>query len=133
MQYLPVPVRQPLKISLHALKDKHGWADGSEVIIPSVTFVATMNAVLMNNLKPVLVDVGQTPQTSTLTLDNQAITKKHRSILPVHLLGQPANMDRDYEDSQELHKLEVVEDSCETMFVNKLVEPQLVSRLMSPT
>src|SRR3990167_6029782 len=48
-----------LKISLHALKDRHGWKDGSEVIIPSVTFVATMNAVLMNNLKPVLVDVQQ--------------------------------------------------------------------------
>src|SRR5258708_19275455 len=46
-----------LKIALHALKEQYGWKDGDEVIIPSVTFVATMNVVLMNNLTPVLVDV----------------------------------------------------------------------------
>src|SRR3989344_6158165 len=44
-----------LKIALGALKQKYGWKDGDEVIIPAVTFIATLNVVLMNNLTPVLV------------------------------------------------------------------------------
>lgn len=108
-----------LKISLHALKDKHGWKDGSEVIIPSVTFVATMNAVIMNNLKPVLVDVRAETANINPTLISDAITTKTVAILPVHLLGQPAEMDAIMEIAKK-NKLELIEDSCETMFVNKL-------------
>lgn len=108
-----------LKISLHALKDKHGWEDGSEVIIPSVTFVATMNAVLMNNLKPVLVDVKLETANIDPALIEKAITKKTVAIMPVHLLGQPADMDAILRIAKK-RNLEVIEDSCETMFVNKL-------------
>jgi dTDP-4-amino-4,6-dideoxygalactose transaminase len=108
-----------LKIALHALKDKYGWKDGDEVIIPAVTFVATMNVVIMNNLVPVLVDV--LPQTVNMNpmLLEKAITKKTRAIIPVHLLGQPADMDSIMEIAKK-HKLKVIEDSCETMFVNKI-------------
>ncbi len=42
-----------LHIALQALKEKHGWADGDEVIVPAVTFIATSNVVLHNKLKPV--------------------------------------------------------------------------------
>lgn len=108
-----------LKISLHALKDKYGWKDGSEVIIPSVTFVATMNAVIMNNLVPVLVDVEKDTANINPDLILKAITKKTVAILPVHLLGQPANMSA-IMDIARMKKLRVVEDSCETMFVNTL-------------
>lgn len=108
-----------LKISLHALKDKHGWKDGSEVIIPSVTFVATMNAVLMNNLKPVLVDVQVETANINPALIEKNLTRNTVAILPVHLLGQPAEMDEIMKIAKK-HKLEVIEDSCETMFVNKL-------------
>ena len=108
-----------LKIALHALKDKYGWKDGDEVIIPAVTFVATMNVVLMNNLKPVLVDVDP----NTVNIDpeqiEKAITKKTRAIIPVHLLGQPADMKAILKIAKK-YKLKVVEDSCETMFVNKV-------------
>lgn len=108
-----------LKIALHALKDKHGWKDGDEVIIPAVTFVATMNVVLMNNLKPVLVDVD--PDTVNLNpeLIEKAITKRTVAIMPVHLLGQPADMSSIQLIAKE-HNLKVIEDSCETMFVNKV-------------
>lgn len=106
-----------LKIAIHALKDKYGWKDGDEVIIPAVTFVATMNVVIMNNLKPVLVDVLP----DTINIDprevKKAITKKTRAIIPVHLLGQPADMDSIMEIANK-HNLRVIEDSCETMFVN---------------
>lgn len=108
-----------LKISLQALKETYGWQDGDEVIIPSVTFVATMNAVLMNNLKPVLVDVLK----ETVNMDpariEEAINDRTRCIIPVHLLGQPADMDSIMAIAGE-HDLRVVEDSCETMFVNAI-------------
>lgn len=105
-----------LKIALKALKDKYHWKDGDEVLIPSVTFVATMNVVIMNNLKPVLVDV--LPDTINMNPDliEKAITKRTRCILPVHLLGQMADMDAIMAIAKK-HKLRVVEDSCETMFV----------------
>jgi perosamine synthetase len=108
-----------LKIGLHALKDKYGWKDGDEVIIPAVTFVATMNVVIMNNLKPVLVDVNLTDVNINPESIEAAITKKTRAIIPVHLLGQPANMDAIMKIAKK-HKLKVVEDSCESMFVAKV-------------
>src|SRR3990167_6105488 len=44
---------------LHAYKILEGWQDGDEVIITATTFVATYNVLLHNNLKPVLVDIGE--------------------------------------------------------------------------
>lgn len=108
-----------LKIGLHALKDKHGWKDGDEVIIPSVTFVATMNVVIMNNLKPVLVDVKRDTININPSLIEKAITKKTVAIMPVHLLGQPAEMEAILQIAKK-HNLKIVEDSCETMFVNRV-------------
>lgn len=108
-----------LKIALHAYKDKYGWKDGDEVIIPAVTFVATMNVVLMNNLKPVLVDVNKYTVNINPDEIEKAITKKTRAIIPVHLLGQPAPMKTIMKIAKK-HKLVVIEDSCETMFVNQI-------------
>lgn len=105
-----------LKIAINALKDRYGWKNGDEVIIPAVTFVATMNVVLMNNLKPVLVDVAPNTVNIDPELIEQAITKRTRAIIPVHLLGQPADMDKIMVIARK-HKLKVIEDSCETMFV----------------
>lgn len=105
-----------LKIALHALKDKYGWKDGDEVLIPSVTFVATMNVVIMNNLKPVLVDVDPLTVNMDPRLIEKAITKRTRAIMPVHLLGQQADMKAIMKIAKK-HKLRIVEDSCETMFV----------------
>lgn len=105
-----------LKISLGALKDVYGWKDGDEVIVPAVTFVATVNAVVMNNLKPVLVDVLP----DTINMDpaafEKAITKKTRAVIPVHLLGQVADMSAICTIAAR-RDLKIVEDSCETMFV----------------
>lgn len=108
-----------LKIALHALKDKHGWQDGDEVIIPSVTFVATMNVVLMNNLVPVLVDVDRNTANINPELIESAINERTRAIIPVHLLGQPVNMEPILEIAKK-HDLSIVEDSCETMYVNQV-------------
>src|SRR5512143_2217213 len=46
-----------LHVALQAMKEIEGWQDGDEVIVPAVTFVASINVILHNGLKPVLVDV----------------------------------------------------------------------------
>lgn len=104
-----------LQVALHALKERHGWSDGDEVIVPSVTFVATSNIVLQNNMVPVFADV----EPSTYNIDpkkiEEKITKKTRAIIPVHLLGLPADMDP-ITDLAKTYRLAIIEDSCETMF-----------------
>jgi dTDP-4-amino-4,6-dideoxygalactose transaminase len=104
-----------LHVALQALKEVHGWQDGDEVIVPAITFVATVNIVLHNNLTPVLVDVD--PRTYNIDPSKINITDKTRAIIPVHLFGQPADMTR----IQYLVKdtdIKIIEDSCECMFAN---------------
>lgn len=104
-----------LHVALAALKTLHGWQDGDEVLVPSVTFVATANIVLHNRLKPVLVDVdSRTYNIDPLKIEEK-ISDRTRAIIPVHLLGLPASMDPIMALARE-HNLSVIEDSCETMF-----------------
>ena len=76
-----------LHVALAALKDRHGWSDGDEVIVPAVTFVATSNIVLHNKMTPVFVDV----EPDTLCIDHEkikhAISKNTAAIIPVHFLS----------------------------------------------
>src|SRR5262245_31076374 len=104
-----------LQIALSALKEQRGWRDGDEVIVPAVTFVATVNVVLQTGLKPVLVDVE--PQTFNIDprLIADAITSRTRCIMPVHLLGLPADMDPILSLARR-RQIAIVEDSCETKF-----------------
>lgn len=106
-----------LHIALQVLKDKHGWKDGDEVIVPAVTFIATSNVVLHNRLKPVFVDVEDDYFSIDPKKIEEKITKRTRAIMPVHLFGQSADMNPILQLAQK-YKLKVVEDSCETMFVN---------------
>ena len=104
-----------LQIAIQALKEKHGWADGDEVIVPAVTFIATSNVVLHNRLRPVFVDVHPEEYTLDPSKLEAALTSRTRAIMPVHLLGLPADMDP-IMDIARTRKLSVVEDSAETMF-----------------
>lgn len=104
-----------LHIALAALKARHGWSDGDEVIVPAVTFVATSNIVLHNNMTPVFVDVEPDTYNINPRLIEEKINKKTRAIIPVHLLGLPADM-KPILDLAKLYHLAVIEDSCETMF-----------------
>lgn len=82
-----------------------------EVICPSYTFVATINALLYQGIRPVLVDID--PQTGNLdpTLIEQAVTPRTRAILPVHQLGYPADLDEIYAIADR-HGLIVIEDAA---------------------
>ncbi len=104
-----------LLIGLAALKNKYGWKDGDEVIVPAVTFVATSNIVLQLNMKPVLVDVDPVYYELNPDLIEEAITPRTRAIIPVHLFGCPCDMDPIMVIANK-HDLRVIEDSCETMF-----------------
>lgn len=104
-----------LHIALTALKEKYGWKDGDEVIVPAITFIATSNIVIHNNMRPVFVDVESTTFNIDPTKIEAAITPKTRAIIPVHLLGLPASMDPIMEIAKR-HDLHVIEDSAETMF-----------------
>ena len=105
-----------LQVGLHALKRKYGWAEGDEVIVPAVTFVASSNVILQNGLKPVFVDVEPDYYELDPTKIEAAITKKTRAIMPVHLFGQPCDMAPILAIAKR-HQLAIIEDSCETMFV----------------
>jgi dTDP-4-amino-4,6-dideoxygalactose transaminase len=106
-----------LDISLMALKEKCNWEDGDEVIVPAVTFIATSNIVLRNNLKPVFADIESDTYNISPDKIRASITDRTRAIIPVHLFGLPADMKPIMEIASHYH-LRVVEDSCETMFAN---------------
>jgi perosamine synthetase len=97
------------------LKIRHGWSDGDEVIVPAVTFVATSNIVLHNNMVPNFVDVEADTYNIDPTKIEEKITKRTRAIISVHLLGLPADMDPIVEIAKTYH-LSIIEDSCGTMF-----------------
>lgn len=98
-------------LALAVLHD-FGARRGDEVIVPALSFVATGNAVLQAGLTPTFVDVDR----KTLNIDPQrieeVITEKTRAIMPVHLMGKPADMDTINAIAKK-HGLYVVEDAAE--------------------
>jgi perosamine synthetase len=104
-----------LHVALAALKEHHQWADGDEVIVPAITFVATCNIVLHNGMTPVFVDVEPDTYNMDPAKIEERITPKTRAIIPVHLLGLPAAMDPILKIARK-YGMQVLEDSCETMF-----------------
>jgi len=85
---------------------------GDEVIVPSLTFIATANAVTYTGAKPVFVD----SEIETWNIDpgriKEAITKRTKAIIPVHLYGHPADMDL-INDIADDYNLLVIEDAAE--------------------
>ncbi|OGV71080.1 MAG: glutamine--scyllo-inositol aminotransferase [Lentisphaerae bacterium RIFOXYA12_FULL_48_11] len=85
---------------------------GDEVILPPYTFIATPQSILMNGAIPVFCDVDpQTYQLDPKKVESK-ITSKTRAILPVHILGLPADMTA-IMDIAKKHNLMVVEDACQ--------------------
>lgn len=86
---------------------------GDEVLVPSLTYVATANAVRYCGAEPVFVDVD--PRTWCIDPDRieDAITRRTKGIIPVHLYGHPADMDR-LNRFAATHGLWVVEDAAES-------------------
>lgn len=79
--------------ALELLLRAHRIGDGDEVIVPAHTFIATWLAVTRVGARPVPVDVELGSANIDPSLVERAITPKTRAILPVHLYGQPADLD----------------------------------------
>lgn len=103
-----------LRIALLAMKEMHGWSDGDEVIVPALTFVATVNVVLQAGLKPVFADVWKRDLCINPNALESLINDRTRAILPVHLFGQRAAMGPIMQFA-DLFRLDVLEDSCESV------------------
>ncbi len=97
-----------LTLALRAL----GVGPGDEVITVSHTFVSTANAAVKNNARPVFVDVD--PKTLCMDVDalEDAVTEETAAIVPVHLYGQPVEMEPIVELAEE-YGLAVVEDASQ--------------------
>lgn len=89
-----------------------GIGVGDEVIVPSFSFIATANAVLFTGAKPVFADVD--PQTFNLNPESvlEKITKKTKAIMPVHLFGLCAEIDRLKEICEDMD-IRLIEDACQ--------------------
>ncbi len=97
-----------IQLGLKAL----GVGPGDEVITTPYTFIATPSAALMLGAKPVFVDIDP----DTCNIDPAkiagAITERTKAIIPVHIGGQPADMDGVLAVARE-HGLRVLEDACQ--------------------
>lgn len=89
-----------------------GIGPGDEVITPANTYIATVEAILDVDATPVLVDVS--PRTYNIDVDAiaAAVTTRTRAIVPVHLYGQPADMDPILVLARD-RGLKVIEDACQ--------------------
>ena len=100
--------------AIHMALHELGIGKGDEVIVPVLTFVATVNPVVYVGAKPVFVDVD----IKTWNIDpkeiEKAISKRTKAIIPVHLYGNPCKMDEIISIAKK-HKLYVIEDATESL------------------
>lgn len=100
--------------ALHLALEAIGVSPGDEVLVPTTTFTATAEVVTYVGARPVLVDV----EPATLNMDpedaERRITDRTRAIIPVHLAGQPCDMDA-IQVLASKHNLRVIEDAAHAL------------------
>lgn len=79
--------------ALELLLEAYGIGQGDEVIVPTMTFAATAEAVVTVGAKPVFVDIDAKTLNINVNATQQAITPRTRAVIGVHLYGQPADLD----------------------------------------
>lgn len=88
-----------------------GIGPGDEVIVPGYTFIASISTIVLSKAIPVLAEIDE-----SLTIDpediKKKITKRTKAIMPVHMLGNPCEMDRIMEIARK-NNLYVIEDCCQ--------------------
>lgn len=98
--------------ALHLALAALGIKEGDEVIVPDLTFAATINAVLYTGATPVIVDIEEDSWCIDPSEIEKAINSRTKAIIPVHIYGQPCEMDRIMEIA-ERNNLYVIEDCAE--------------------
>ena len=98
--------------ALHAALLAAGIGPGDEVITTPFTFVATVSAICSAGATPTFVDIDPVSMTMDPARLAAVLTPRTRAIIPVHLYGQPCDMDPIMAFARE-HKLTVIEDACQ--------------------
>lgn len=98
--------------ALHLALEAMGIGRGDEVIVPTLTFIATANAVTYCGAQPVLVDAHPAYWCLDPDAVEKSITPRTKAIVPVHLYGHPCDMDS-ISAIAARHKLWVIEDAAE--------------------
>lgn len=98
--------------ALHLALLAVGVEAGDEVITTPFTFIATASAIDYIGAKPVFVDIDPTNCTIDPKLLEATITPRTKAIVPVHIFGQPANMDEIMQIARQ-HGLRVIEDAAQ--------------------
>ena len=89
-----------------------GVGAGDEVVVPANTFFATAEAVSTAGATPVFVDCDPVTYNLDAARIDEVVTERTRAVIPVHLYGQPADLDAIFEVA-ERHKLLVIEDAAQ--------------------
>ena len=98
--------------ALHLILRGYGIGPGDEVIVPAHTFIATWLAVSYAGATPIPVEPDKHTYNINPAQIEGAITSRTRAIIPVHLYGQPADMDPIL-DIARMHNLKVIEDAAQ--------------------
>ena len=100
--------------ALHLIVKALGIGPGDEVLVPSFTFVASVNVILYEGATPVFVDIE--PETYNLDPDDlkRKVTPRTKAIMAVDIFGHPAEWDEILKVAEK-HNLKVIDDSCEAL------------------
>ncbi len=98
--------------ALHVALLAHEIGKGQEVVVPPLTFFASASTVLLCGGTPVFADVDRALYNLDPTRFKEAVTKKTKAVMPVHLYGQTAEMDP-INEVAEARDLVVLEDACQ--------------------
>jgi len=85
---------------------------GDEVIVPDMTFIATSNSVIMSGAKPIFCDIYENTFCIDLESAEKKITNKTKAIIPVHIYGQSADMEKVLKFAKN-HNLKIIEDAAQ--------------------
>ncbi|MBF7081443.1 DegT/DnrJ/EryC1/StrS family aminotransferase [Desulfallas sp. Bu1-1] len=99
---------------LHLVVRGLGLGEGDEVITTPFSFVASANCLLFERVRPVFVDIDPKTFNINHNLIEQKINQKTKGILPVHVFGHPADMDKIMAIAMQ-YGLPVIEDACEAI------------------
>ena len=89
-----------------------GIGPGDEVIVPAFTYIATALAVTYTGAKPVFVDIDEKTYNINVNKIKGAITQRTKAVIPVHLYGQPADMNPIITLAKK-YKLKIIEDAAQ--------------------
>ena len=117
-----------LKIALKSL----GVKRGDEVITQAFNFIATVEAILDTGAKPIIVDIDNTLNMCPKDLKKK-ISKRTKVIIPVHMLGFPADLEKIIDISMK-KGIKIISDNCESMgakykkkYINNFVDVEVFS------